>query len=213
MAEMTEIKSKARAGTAVRERGRERALDILAMAKTILVQEGLPSLTTRRVADELGISVGNLAYYFPSKDALLKAIIDHVIEGYDEELEQEFRTFPDDPTHRLKAFLRYLVRDTMKPEVQGFFYQFWGLTKTNVQVAVARQQMYEHFTGQLLQQLADIHPHRSMKELKNVALGMLACIEGLHVVFGTSDTFTEDNPGFDDYIFDQLLQIAGVATT
>ena len=112
-----------RSGTAVRHRGRTRVEDILECARGILVTEGIAALTTRRVARELGISVGNLAYYFASKDDLLQALIRHVIEGYDRELRREAASFPDQPAERFKAFLRYMIEDARKPEVHAFFYQ------------------------------------------------------------------------------------------
>ncbi|MFT6287433.1 MAG: AcrR family transcriptional regulator [Halieaceae bacterium] len=196
-----------RTGTAVRKRGKARVTEILATAQKILVQEGLAKLTTRGVANRLGISVGNLAYYYPSNDALLQAIIKHVIEGYDEEVRQEFRSFPDNPRERLKAFLRYLIDDAKKPEVRGFFYQFWGLATHNAVAAQTREEMYQHFTEQLLTLLRDNHPKKMPSELENIALGILACVEGLHVVFGSGDISRIHSRAFDKYMFSQLLRM------
>lgn len=211
---MTEInrssEKKSRAGTAVRKRGKARVSDILETAKHIMVTEGLANLSTRKVADELGISVGNLAYYFPSKDSLLQAMIQHVIEGYDEELRKEFELFPDDPRQRLEAFLEYIKEDTKNPEVQGFFYQFWGFTTHNRKAAETRRAMYEHFFEQLFQLLSDIHTTKKKAELENMAFSILACLEGLHVIYGSGDIQRLTSRSFDQYIFDQLLTMAGL---
>ena len=201
---------KSRAGTAVRKRGKATVSDILETAQTILVTEGLTNLSARRVADNLGISVGNLAYYFPSKDSLLQAMIEHVIEGYDEELKKAFELFPHDPRQRLEAFLEYMKEDTKKPEVQGFFYQFWGFTTHNEKAAEKRTAMYEHFFKQLLRLLSDIHTTKKKAELENMAFSMLACLEGLHVIFGSGDIARLSSKSFDRYIFDQLLTMAGL---
>ena len=148
------------------------------MAQTILVQEGLASLTTRRVARELGISVGNLAYYFSTKESLLQAIIEDVIRGYDEELAQESKLFPDSPPKRFKAFLRYMMQDAKKPDVQGFFYQFWGLSTHNELAAELRRNMYEHFADQTVDLLAGIHPEKPDSELRALALSIITSLEG-----------------------------------
>src|SRR5579864_2789253 len=42
----------------------------------ILVREGFDKASTNRVAEEAGVSVGSLYQYFPSKEALVAAVID-----------------------------------------------------------------------------------------------------------------------------------------
>lgn len=200
----------AKSGTAIQTRGKARVTDILVTARAILVNEGLSALTTRRVADELGISTGNLAYYFPSKDSLLQAIVEHVIRGYDEEFERESRKFSSNPRERLQAFFSYLIEDSKKPDVQRFFYQFWGLATQNAGVAAARTEMYRHFSAQLLALLADIHPEKGIRHLEHSAFALLACIEGLHVVYGSGDIEPIHSAEFDDYMLEQLLKLADI---
>ncbi len=204
--------SRTRRGTAVRQRGKDRAASILSAAKKILVEEGLASLSTRRVADELGISVGNLAYYFPSKDSLLQAIVEHVIEGYDQALARESASFPDDPVRRFSAFMQYMIEDARKPEVRRFFYQFWGLSTHHEQVAVARRAMYEHFARQTADLLQSIHPQKGAAELETIAYSILAFTEGLHVVFGSGDIKRIQTAAFGRHALRQLLSIAGVSS-
>ena len=203
--------SRTRSGTAVRERGVERVADIIRTAQSILVQEGLASLTTRRVARELGISVGNLAYYFDNKESLLQAIIEDVIRGYDNELAQESKLFPDSPQERFKAFLRYLMEDAKKPDVRGFFYQFWGLSTHNELAADLRREMYEHYARQTIDLLAGIHPSKEPSDLRVLALSVITSLEGLHVVYGSSDQFLDQFQGFDDLVFTQILRNVGIS--
>jgi AcrR family transcriptional regulator len=211
MKQMTkQTRGKARSGTAIQTRGKARVADILASAKAVLVSDGLSALTTRRVAEDLGISIGNLAYYFPSKDALLQAIVAHVIEGYDKEFEQESKSFPNSPRERLQAFFRYLIEDSKRPEVQRFFYQFWGLATQNAEIAKARTAMYQHFAAQLLKMLIDIHPGKSASALEHTVFALLACIEGLHVVYGSGNIDTIHSAEFDDHMLRQLLNMADI---
>jgi AcrR family transcriptional regulator len=202
--------SRTRVGTAVRERGVERAAEIIRAAQSILVREGLAKLTTRRVARELGISVGNLAYYFSSKESLLQAIIEDVIRGYDDELEQESKRFPDSPPKRFKAFLQYMIGDAKKADVQGFFYQFWGLSSHNELAAALRLEMYTHFSEQTAELLADVHPDMPDSKLKLMALSVITSLEGLHVVYGSSEPFLQQYEGFDEFIYEQILLNVGI---
>ena len=47
---------------------------IIAAAETVLKRDGYHAFTTRRVAQQCGISVGNLTYYFPTKLTLIEAL-------------------------------------------------------------------------------------------------------------------------------------------
>ena len=51
----------------VTRKGAERIADILKVGVAILLDEGFSSLTKRRIAKRLGISHGNVNYYFPTR--------------------------------------------------------------------------------------------------------------------------------------------------
>jgi len=80
----------------------------------ILEREGEDRLTTNRVAEKAGFSIGTLYQYFPSMDAILLAMIDlrrqMVIAELDALLaEAEISTEP--PELFIRRFLRILIKD------------------------------------------------------------------------------------------------------
>ena len=197
---------KTRSGTAVRERGAARVEEIIQTTKRILVDHGLANLSTRRVARELGISIGNLHYYFSTKNDLLQAVIEDVIRGYDEEFEREAKLFPNAPRKRIEAFLRYLIADAKKPEVRAFFYQLWGMSVQNEFAADLRDKAYNRFTDMMVDMLAPLHPERSSSELKLLAMGVNTAIEGLHVTFGLGKEMLEQYPDMEELLFQQIMR-------
>jgi AcrR family transcriptional regulator len=60
---------------------------ILEATARILVHGGLGALTTNAVADSAGVSIGSLYQYFPSKEALVMALIRRMREKLCEDLE------------------------------------------------------------------------------------------------------------------------------
>jgi len=56
---------------------------IVEAAEQVLETEGVAALTTNRVAEHAGVSVGTLYQYFPNKYALAGAIFDRQIAAYD----------------------------------------------------------------------------------------------------------------------------------
>ena len=56
---------------------------ILEAAKDVLVEEGFAALSLREVAKRADMTVGNVGYYFPSKDSLLAALAEHIFDRWD----------------------------------------------------------------------------------------------------------------------------------
>jgi len=80
---------------------------ILSATARILVKEGYDRASTNRIAEAAGVSVGSLYQYFPSKEALVAALIEkHSQEmlGY---LESRAASHP--PTAPLRAMVRDVV--------------------------------------------------------------------------------------------------------
>jgi len=65
-------------------RGRETVSRILEAALDILIHEGSQAMTLRRIAAACGLRIGNVTYYFTSKEDLLRAVLDVVAAGYTE---------------------------------------------------------------------------------------------------------------------------------
>jgi AcrR family transcriptional regulator len=61
-------------------RGRDTVQAVLRAAGAAIERHGLDSLTTRRIADLAGISVGALYEYFPNKQAVVNALVEDWME-------------------------------------------------------------------------------------------------------------------------------------
>lgn len=59
---------------------------ILAASKALFNEEGFGSLTLNAIAQKVGISRGNLTYYFKDKDALLEALAAEMWEKYEQSI-------------------------------------------------------------------------------------------------------------------------------
>jgi AcrR family transcriptional regulator len=66
---------------------------LLEAARTCLLDGGYANLSTRRIADEAGLALGHLHYYFRSKRQLLLAVL---AEENDRLLERQRRMYADD---------------------------------------------------------------------------------------------------------------------
>jgi len=82
---------------------------ILDCARELLVCEGYDNMVLREVAKRAGIKLGNLQYYFSTRDDLLAALIE--IEGRtDAESVRATLADPDKPDEAVRALTRFLVQ-------------------------------------------------------------------------------------------------------
>ncbi|MGO8998766.1 MAG: TetR/AcrR family transcriptional regulator [Polyangiaceae bacterium] len=95
------------------ERARATVDAILSATAHVLVKEGYDRASTNRIALEAGVSVGSLYQYFPSKEALVAALIErHSIDMVSYLEERAARHPPNAP-------LRDMVRDVVHAMVEA----------------------------------------------------------------------------------------------
>lgn len=83
---------------------------ILEAAEAVVVELGASQMTLDAVAERCGISKGGLMYNYPSKDALLAAMVQRLHERIDQQREhvrEAYKlTFPDQPVNDLYIEIR-----------------------------------------------------------------------------------------------------------
>jgi AcrR family transcriptional regulator len=57
---------------------------ILCVANKVIAEKGLNRFTLEEVAKEAGVSKGGLLYHYPSKDALIKGLIEYHINDFED---------------------------------------------------------------------------------------------------------------------------------
>jgi AcrR family transcriptional regulator len=90
-----------------RQDNRER---IIEAANRLFYMKGYNQTSFADVADEVGISKGNLHYHFRSKDDMLEAIIALRMQVIEQNLAQWDKEFPA-PKDKLRRFVRMLVNE------------------------------------------------------------------------------------------------------
>src|SRR5438105_1959757 len=60
--------------------GQIRRQQIVEAAMAVIAEKGLPNLSLSEIETKAGMSRGQLTYYFPTKEAILLAVFDRVLE-------------------------------------------------------------------------------------------------------------------------------------
>ena len=162
-------------------KGRTRAEDVLDAAVAVLIKHGYHNFTLRRVADEAGLRLSNLQHYFPSKDTLVQAMLDRVIDTYLTRLGR-IQSSGLDPEDQFRKIIETLFLDLNTRRTTVFFPELWSLANHNRQVAAYMERMYGRYRELLGASITRINPALDEKQVRQIALFISASIEG-HTMF------------------------------
>ena len=88
-------------------RGGDKRQRLVDAAKQVLYEQGVEKSTLADIATAAGVPLGNVYYYFKTKDALVSAVIDSYERSY-ERFTAAFNEVPE-PAGRLKALVGFLT--------------------------------------------------------------------------------------------------------
>jgi TetR/AcrR family tetracycline transcriptional repressor len=86
---------------------------VLEAAITLLDEVGLDGFSTRKLATRLGVRVGALYWHYPSKQALLDAVADHIVG------EANAVAVPNDAWPEQAAFMIHAMREAVLAHADG----------------------------------------------------------------------------------------------
>lgn len=99
-------------------RPRNASADILDAARRIVARDGGGRLTIEAVAAEVGMSKGGVLYNFPSKQALLEALLTEMVAAFERALSEARAAVGERPNATLRAILAaYAATEALDREV------------------------------------------------------------------------------------------------
>ena len=126
----------------VQEQRRAEVLDHYARA---IIEDGLEGASTGNVARRMGIGTSLLMHYFPSKEAMVRAMIARIVDAYGGML-IELLDHVTDPLARLRLIVNRLVgTGEQDPELQRLFYSCYPLVFRDEKIRGMFQEMFVQF--------------------------------------------------------------------
>ncbi len=175
-------------------RGREGHESILRAALHLLVEEGYRAMSMRRVAAACDIKLGNLTYYFPTKEDLVRELLDAVISSYEVEFEAIIHEEDVSPEQRLEEICTLILEDIRTKKTTRIFPELWALSNHDPFVLERIQELYARARAPLNSIIADINPALSVDQRETLALFISASMEGLTVFAGYDKPFENRMP-------------------
>ena len=188
-------------------RGQEGLEQILYAALNILVEQGSKALTLRRIASECGMKAGNLAYYFPSKEELLRELLNAIISSY----EDAFEVIVHDPgasaEKRLEKLVVLILDDITTKKTSRVFPELWALSNYDPFVQERVTELYERARVGINELIAEINPALPADEREVVALFISATMEGMTIFAGYDKPWRAEMPAIERIAVKSFLHL------
>jgi AcrR family transcriptional regulator len=167
----------------VRRAGRATAQRIIEAARALLLNQGYAGFSMRNVAAGAGLHLANVQYYFPNREALIRAILADTGARYRASYQRLLAEAPRDRTERFREIVTFNLRDIAQRETRRFFIQLWALLGSlDDHSDSLLNELYEIDIQQLSECIAELQPAVPAAEVRRRATLLAAMIEGLIVV-------------------------------
>ena len=166
-------------------KGQIRRQQIIDAAKQALIDGGSNSLVLRDVADQIGITHGNLQYYFPTKNDLLIAIFDQAVEKYTEGMKVAVSE-TSTRKGRLDAIIDAGIAELKSPETP-LWRMMMSLADHNPDMASILKKENDLYEQVVAEELKLISPNLSIQRRRHIARIIHAILDGLGVQFSYED--------------------------
>ncbi len=164
----------------VYSKGKNTASEILSSAIKVFIAEGYAGFSLRKVAAAAEVKLSNLQHYFPSKDALLEAMMMVEIEAYLASFE-EIRSHGS-AEQQLAELVDMVVEDLKTKKTTIFFPELWSLSNHHQAMTKHMDAMYRRYRLVVKEIIRAINPALNDRQVKHLALFITASLEG-HTVF------------------------------
>jgi AcrR family transcriptional regulator len=169
-----------------RASGKRTRVEILRAAKHVLATDGYARFTLRRVASEASLTVGNLAYHYPSKHELVRALIMLLIGEYRTQVATHMRSTPSKSPRAFRSLLSWLMRDSVSTQTSRLFREFWTIALHDPFIAKAIDTFYAEVQETVSTHLRHNFPKLPSGTVREIAQLIGIISEGSNVLYGTA---------------------------
>ncbi|MFF3013376.1 TetR/AcrR family transcriptional regulator [Streptomyces sp. NPDC057939] len=157
-------------------KGQQRRAALLDAAERVLTSSGGSELTLRAVAEEAGVRLGHLQYYFPARAALLSALLDRVLTASLERVTGLTDALTDEAG--LDALLDGVLSDHDDPRLVRLFTEVWALAAHDEEAAAAVRAFYDGYVAHVASFVRDRTPGVSADDARHRAEVFVMLMEG-----------------------------------
>ncbi|WP_461030737.1 TetR/AcrR family transcriptional regulator, partial [Streptomyces sparsus] len=169
---------------------------LLDAAERVLSDSGHAALTLRAVAQEAGVRLGHLQYYFPARDDLVAHLLARVLRRSLDRLAETVPGLDGSAPAPLDRLVDLLLAEQEDPAAVRLFVELWALAARDETVAAVVRDFYREYADRLVTQLALHLGELGEAERRSRAEVFIALMEGTALlrsgVAGTAGAATDE---------------------
>jgi AcrR family transcriptional regulator len=169
----------------ISRKGEARRQQILATAKSLLMKGGPDAVVLRDVAERLGITHGNLQYYYPTRHDLLVAIFDQEVAKYTDGVKNAVAATTT-RRGRLAAVIDSGLTLIRSPET-ALWRQMVGMVDHSPGMAALHKKELQAYEDALAKELKVIAPRLTPPRRRHIAKTIQAIVDGLSIQYVHED--------------------------
>ncbi len=135
-----------------------RLAQIILAAQQAFQEDGYAGFGTRRVAGSVGITLGNLQYYFRTKEELLRA----ALETYVRQIIKDHTAIANQagvgPTRRYSELIDRVFHDINETDMPKFLIELWAFAQHEAYAAELVEEMHSEYRSAFAKIISEIHP-------------------------------------------------------
>lgn len=196
---MTEPKYN-RSGVATRTR-------IVEAAIAVLAEKGYAGFTMQAVADGAGVFYGNVTHHYPTRDKLIDAMLEAILEEYRvrfDDLVASLEAREDGP---IRPLVTLLIDDAVSKQTGRLFPQLWAMATHLPNVAEGLQRLYDGAVDVCIQALGVDPRMESARPLREGLFLLGTVIEGTSCIFFNRDRTRPPYDGWRVTAIDALVPL------
>lgn len=158
------------------QKGDQRRAEILAVARRLLVEDGYDRFVLREIAARVGVMLGNLQYYYATRDDLLEALIRAEFAANQTEV-AAITAGPGTADTKLASVTRHLIAVWARDGGRVYAVMSF-LALHHDRFRALHREIYAAFYESLIPVLREMRPRASRAELLETARLVTTVIDG-----------------------------------
>ena len=167
---------------ALSPKGAKTLAQILDAAHRVFLREGHAGLSMRKVADEAGLALGNVNYYFNSKRALIEATLREALAEYVEEHIRQYDEGRDAPLDILLNVVTFYIANGRASN--RLFFQIWGFAASDDAARELIRELYRPIGRFIYYLVRAARPDATETRIREIVLQLFSLEEGVKLFIG-----------------------------
>ena len=137
-----------------------------------------PAMSMRRIATASGLKFGNVTYHYPSREELVRELLDAVIRSYEVEFDALVRAPGLSLREQLRRYCLLVLKDIRSKKTTRLFPELWALSNHDLFARERVQELYARARAPLLRIVAGMRPDLPSEEQEMITLFISSAMEG-----------------------------------